>query len=107
MIDKVMRDSPLGRHFQVAVASDEVAANKPAPDVYLEVVRRIGAEPGRTVAVEDSANGLRSAHAAGLVVVAVPQPAFTPPPDVLALADLTLGSLDELVPSLIEQIPRL
>lgn len=104
LIDAVMTATPLGRKFRVAVASDEVGANKPAPDVYLEVARRLGAEPGDIVAIEDSANGLRSAHAAGLRVVAVPQPAFPQPPDALALADVTLDSLDGLTVQLVETV---
>lgn len=96
LIDTVMTASPLGRWFRVAVASDEVAANKPAPDVYLEVVRRLGVDAANTVAIEDSANGLRSASAAGLRVIAIPQPAFPQPPEALRLADLVLDSLDDL-----------
>jgi beta-phosphoglucomutase-like phosphatase (HAD superfamily) len=86
----------LGRLFRVAVASDEVAANKPAPDVYLEVVGRLGADPASTAAIEDSANGVRSAHAAGLQVIAIPQPGFPQDPEALRLADVTLGSLGGL-----------
>jgi HAD superfamily hydrolase (TIGR01509 family) len=104
LIDTVMTATPLGPGFRVAVASDEVAANKPAPDVYLEVARRLGAPPAGVVAVEDSGNGVRSAHAAGMRVVAVPQPGFLPPPDVLALADVTLASLDELTVELVERL---
>lgn len=68
----------------VAVSSEEVAAGKPAPDVYLEAARRLDVDPRRAAAVEDSTNGLRSAHAAGLTVVAVPNPHFPPDPEVLA-----------------------
>jgi HAD superfamily hydrolase (TIGR01509 family) len=104
LIDTVMGATALGTHFRVAVASDEVAANKPAPDVYLEVARRLGVEPGAIVAIEDSANGLRSAHAAGLRVIAIPQPAFPQPPEALALADVTLESLDGLTVPLVEAV---
>jgi HAD superfamily hydrolase (TIGR01509 family) len=102
LIDAIMAATSLGTLFRVAVASDEVDANKPAPDVYLEVVRRLDGEPADTVAIEDSANGLRSAHAAGLRVVAVPQPAFPQPKDALALADVVLASLDELTVELVD-----
>jgi HAD superfamily hydrolase (TIGR01509 family) len=104
LIDVVMTATPLGRFFRVAVASDEVAANKPAPDVYLEVVGRLGAEPATAVAIEDSANGLRSAHAAGLHVIAIPQPAFPQPPDALNLADSVLGSLEDLTTEVIASL---
>ena len=59
---------------------------KPSPDVYLEAARRLGVDPARAAGVEDSGNGLRAAAAAGLAVVALPNPAFPPPPDALALA---------------------
>ncbi len=104
LIDTVLRSSPLRASFRVAVASDEVAANKPAPDVYLEVVRRLGADPAQTVAIEDSANGMRSAHAAGLRLVVVPQPAFPQPNDALALADVVLDNLDDLTVDLVDAV---
>ena len=100
----MLRSSPLRASFRVAVASDEVAADEPAPDVYLEVVRRLGADPAQTVAIEDSANGMRSARAAGLRLVAVPQPAFPQPDDALALADVVLDNLDDLTVDLVDAV---
>lgn len=104
LIDVIMTATPLGELFRVAVASDEVAENKPAPDVYLEVTRRLGSEPPTTVAIEDSANGLRSARAAGLRVIAIPQAAFPQAPDALNLADSVLGSLEDLSTELIANL---
>jgi beta-phosphoglucomutase-like phosphatase (HAD superfamily) len=75
-----------------------VERGKPAPDVYLEAARRLGAEPPRSVAIEDSTNGIRSAHAAEMAVIAVPNRDFPPEPDVLALAAAVLDSLEELNP---------
>ena len=106
LIDVIMTATPLGRLFRVAVASDEVTANKPAPDVYLEVIRRLGAEPPTTVAIEDSANGLRSAHAAGLRVIAIPQPAFPQAPEALDLADSVLSSLEDLSTEMVANLLR-
>jgi beta-phosphoglucomutase-like phosphatase (HAD superfamily) len=77
------------------VSSEEVAAGKPAPDVYLEAARRLGVEPGACTAVEDSHNGIRAAKAAGMRCLAIPNMRF-PPGDAVAEADLVLGSLDEL-----------
>ncbi len=89
----------------VAVSSEEVAAGKPAPDVYLEAARRLDADPRRCAAVEDSTNGLRSAHAAGMTVVAVPNPHFPPDPDVLAAtATAVLDDIAELPIALQELI---
>ena len=60
----------------MVVSSEEVARGKPAPDVYLEAARRLGHEPARCAAVEDSSNGLRAAHAAGIRVIAFPNAAL-------------------------------
>ena len=84
------------------VSSEEVARGKPAPDVYLEAARRIGADPSRCVAVEDSSNGMRSAHAAGMGLVAVPMRAFPPAPDALALAAVTVDGIAEVTPDVVE-----
>jgi HAD superfamily hydrolase (TIGR01509 family) len=62
----------LARRFRAIVTGDDVLRRKPAPDVYLEAARRIGVEPSRAVAIEDSAPGVAAARAAGLRVVAIP-----------------------------------
>ena len=79
-----------------------MARGKPAPDVYLEAARRLGVEPGRAAAIEDSRNGIRSARAAGMRVVAVPNAHFPPDEGSLALADAVVGSLAGLTPELVE-----
>ena len=96
LIDLALESSGLAPFFGVTVSSEEVARGKPAPDVYLEAVRRLGIEPARTAAVEDSANGIRSAHAAGLRVLAIPNAHFPPPDEALELADVVLDSLADL-----------
>jgi HAD superfamily hydrolase (TIGR01509 family) len=101
LIDAALEAGDLARFFRVTVSSEEVARGKPAPDVYLEAARRLGVEPTRAAAVEDSANGLRSAHAAGMRVVAIPNRRYPPPEETLALADVVLDSLEELTPEAI------
>jgi HAD superfamily hydrolase (TIGR01509 family) len=96
LIEVVLETAGIAGLFSVVVSSEEVARGKPAPDVYLEAARRLGVAPERCAAIEDSSNGLRSAHAAGLRVLAVPNAHYPPAPDALALADAILGSLDEL-----------
>jgi beta-phosphoglucomutase-like phosphatase (HAD superfamily) len=54
------------------VTFDDVTNAKPAPDPYLLSAERLGADPARCVAFEDSETGARSAHAAGMIVVQVP-----------------------------------
>jgi HAD superfamily hydrolase (TIGR01509 family) len=96
LIEVVVRASGLGDVFEIAVSSEEVGRGKPAPDVYLEAARRLGADPARCGAVEDSHNGIRSAKAAGMLVVAVPNPHFPPDDEAMASADVVLGSIAEL-----------
>jgi HAD superfamily hydrolase (TIGR01509 family) len=104
LIDSVLAAAGLSSYFAVTVSTEEVAAGKPAPDVYESVVGQLGVLAGRTVAIEDSSNGLRSAAAAGLVVVAVPQASFPPAADALALASVVVDGLDELTVELIESL---
>ena len=93
LIEVVLRAAGLRELFPVTVSSQEVARGKPAPDVYLEAARRLGVEPARCAAVEDSHNGIRSAKAAGMRVVAVPNPHFPPDDESLALADAVVRSV--------------
>jgi HAD superfamily hydrolase (TIGR01509 family) len=107
LIDHVLELSGLAPNFKVTVSSEEVERGKPAPDVYLEAARRLGLEPSGSVAIEDSASGVRSAHAAGMHVVAIPNRAFPPPADVLALASVVLESIKELDPDVVRGVERL
>lgn len=88
--------------FQAIVAGDQVAHRKPAPDVYLEAVRRLGADPRRSVAIEDSATGLASARAAGLKTVAIPH-WLTAHHD-LAAADLRVAHAGDLTLDILERL---
>jgi len=106
VIDRVLEVSGLAPLFEATVSSEEVARGKPAPDVYLEAARRLGVDPKRTVAIEDSANGIRSANAAGMGVVAIPNRAFPPPDDVLASASVVLDSIEDLGPETIREVER-
>jgi HAD superfamily hydrolase (TIGR01509 family) len=96
LIDFVLEAAGLAPLFAATVSSEEVAHGKPEPDVYLEAARRLGIAPERCAAVEDSHGGIRSAKNAGMRVVAIPNPSYPPDDEALALADVTIGSLDEL-----------
>lgn len=103
LIDQSAATMGIAGYFAVTMSTEELpdGAGKPAPDVYLEVCRRLGVEPHRAVAIEDAPNGIRAAHAAGMKVVAIP-PHFHPPSaEVLALADAVIESLDDLTVDLI------
>jgi HAD superfamily hydrolase (TIGR01509 family) len=96
VIDLVLREMGVADRFKATVSSEEVERGKPAPDVYAEALRRLGAETA--TAIEDSEAGIRSAHAAGLYVIAIPNPHFPPSDEALALADEILPDLDALQP---------
>jgi HAD superfamily hydrolase (TIGR01509 family) len=100
IIDLVLELAEIGDCFDATVSSEEVARGKPAPDVYLETARRLSVAPTACAAVEDSTNGLRSAAAAGMTVVAIPNEAFPPADDALRLATVVIRSLGELVAAL-------
>jgi HAD superfamily hydrolase (TIGR01509 family) len=102
IIDLVLELAGLTDAFTVTVSSEEVERGKPAPDVYLEAARRLEVAPVHCVAVEDSSNGLRSAAAAQMPVIAVPNPHYPPDEDALALAAGVIETLDELAPELVE-----
>jgi HAD superfamily hydrolase (TIGR01509 family) len=104
IIELVLELADMRRLFAVTVSAEEVARGKPAPDVYLEVARRLGHAPSHCAAVEDSTNGLRAAKAAGMLLVALPNHDFPPTDDALALADAVIESLDELRPELVERV---
>ena len=97
LIDLVLSGAGLNL-FEVTVSSEEVERGKPAPDVFLEAARRLGLDPARCAAIEDSANGIRSARAAGLRVVAIPNRHYAPPSEALELADAVLPTIDRLGP---------
>ena len=103
VIDAVLTASGLAGVFGATVAGEEVERGKPAPDIYLEAARRLGVDPARSAAVEDSTNGLRAAAAAGMRVVALPNHEFPPADDALRLAAVVLGSLEELTPEALER----
>ena len=104
VIDTVLELSGLRDMFQITVSSEEVPRGKPWPDVYLEAAHRLGCPPESCVAVEDSANGVRSAVAAGLRTVAVPSPEYPLGVDVLRRADLTVTSLTDITVDMIDRL---
>lgn len=102
LIDLVLELARLAPLFRATVSSEEVGRGKPAPDVYLEAARRLGVEPQRAAAIEDSAAGIRSAADAGMRVLAIPNRSFPPDADALSRADVVLDSLADLTPAAVE-----
>ncbi|MEV6098002.1 HAD family phosphatase [Nocardia sp. NPDC051981] len=103
LIDVVLDHMGVTDLFAATVSTEEVARGKPAPDGYLEAAARLGIDPGACVAIEDSSNGLRAAHAAGMTVIAVPHPKYPPAVDALALAAYVADSLKEITPELMTE----
>lgn len=104
VIEAVLALTGLHDRFGVTVSSEEVPGGKPAPDVYLEAARRLERPPQVCAAVEDSANGIRSALAARMRVVAVPNREYPPPPSVLAGVDAVVTSLEDLRVEMVERL---
>jgi HAD superfamily hydrolase (TIGR01509 family) len=102
LIDAVLEAAGLAELFEATVSSEEVERGKPAPDVYLEAARRLGVAAARCGAVEDSHGGIRSAKAAGMFVIAIPNPSYPPDEEALAGADVVLHSIEELRPELFD-----
>ena len=96
LIDTVLTELGVADLFAATVSTEEVARGKPSPDGFLRAAELLGTDPARCVAVEDSSNGLRAAHAAGMTVIAVPHVDHPPAADALALAAAVLSSLNEL-----------
>jgi HAD superfamily hydrolase (TIGR01509 family) len=101
LIEAVLREAGLAGCFAATVSSEEVARGKPAPDVYLEAARRLGVDAARCAAVEDSHGGIRSAKAAAMRVIAIPNSSYPPDEESLAQADVVLRSLAELTPAVV------
>ncbi len=96
-VDLVLASTGVAPHVQASAAGDEVAATKPAPDVYLLALERLGVPPSpAVVAIEDSPAGVAAAVAAGLRCVGVQRDASSPE---LPGAALVVQSLAELMPA--------
>lgn len=104
LIEAVLDFSGLSAFFRAVVSSDDVQHGKPAPDVYLRACDALGVTAAACVAIEDSTNGLRAALAANMRVIAIPQPSNPADPDVVARADLVLGSVSALTADVVDRL---
>jgi HAD superfamily hydrolase (TIGR01509 family) len=104
LIELVLAASGLAGRFRATVSTEEVPRGKPAPDAYLEVAARLGVDPAECAAVEDSSNGVRSAAAAGMRVIAIPARRYPLDDDAARAAAVVLGGLDELTVATVEAL---
>jgi HAD superfamily hydrolase (TIGR01509 family) len=104
IIRRVMELTKLDSVFRVQVYGDDMARGKPHPDIYLEAAKQLGIAPETCVALEDSGNGVRSAHAAGMYCIAIPTAEFPLSDEVLALATVKLNSLHDFTLDLLKTL---
>lgn len=90
MIERALRSVGLSDAIAHRVSVAEVAAGKPAPDVFLEAARRLRVAPANCVVIEDAVPGVLAAKAAGMRCVAIPY-VTDPLDDQFHLADLLIG----------------
>ncbi|MCI9216762.1 HAD family phosphatase [Lachnospiraceae bacterium 42-17] len=102
---RMLKSVGIYKYFDGGIFGDMVQHTKPDPEIYRKACEEIGMEPECCLALEDSSAGIRSAHAAGLKVIAVPD-LLEPPKEVLSLAYRRCDSLHEVIPLLREGIPR-
>lgn len=107
LAEHVMKVTGLDKVFLATMYGDDVAHGKPAPDIYLEVLAKIGVRPEHAVGIEDSGNGIRSLKAAGMGIIAAPGPEFPLAAEVLALADVCIAEMSEFDVGLVERVAAL
>jgi HAD superfamily hydrolase (TIGR01509 family) len=83
-------------YFQILVGGDQVENSKPKPDIFLRAAHKLNFESKHCLAFEDSENGVKAAHAAGMTVVQIPD-LIQPSDDLLALGHIVLNRIDEVI----------
>lgn len=104
LAEYVLRVTGLDQVFQATMYGDDVEHGKPAPDIYWQVLAKLGVKPENAVGVEDSGNGIRSLKAAGMGIIAAPGPEFPLAPEILAMADVHLPAMTQFSLKVIEEI---
>jgi HAD superfamily hydrolase (TIGR01509 family) len=102
LIDLIAELAGIADVLKTTVSSEEAGRGKPAPDVFLMAADQLGVDPANCVVIEDSANGIRAAVAAGMKVIAAPNQDFPPSQDALDLATLVIDRVSDLTNQTIE-----
>ena len=79
LVENQIRDAGLAQYFKVILGGESIERSKPAPDIFLKAAEMMGTEARSTFVIEDSYNGIRAAHAGGMIPVMVPD--MMPPND--------------------------
>lgn len=103
LIDLIAELAGIAVALKTTVSSEEAGRGKPAPDVFLAAAENLGVDPADCVVVEDSANGIRAAVAAGMPVIAAPNRDFPPPQEILDIATLVVDRVADVTPAVIEK----
>lgn len=90
-----LRDAGILDYFDEIVTGDMVSHSKPDPEIFLLACEKIGVEPERAYAIEDSYNGIRSAYRGGLRPIMVPD-LLPDDEEMRELTEIVLKSLDEV-----------
>jgi HAD superfamily hydrolase (TIGR01509 family) len=106
IIQRIMQLTGLDQVFEVMCYGDDVEHGKPAPDIYLLAMSKMGVSPEVCAGVEDSSNGIRSLHAAGAKVIAAPSPGFSLSQEVLALAHAQISTMEDLTVELVRGLEQ-
>ena len=94
--EKKLIDAGIRELFPAVICGDQVSRSKPHPEIYLKAGEAIGANMSRSLGLEDSANGVRAAHAAGLQVIQIPDRA-PPTPELLQLGHRVFDNMNEVL----------
>ena len=95
-VSKMLDDAGLTAYFDAIVCGDMVSHSKPHPEIFLTAAGRLGADPSDCYVIEDSYNGIRAAHAAGMHPIMVPD-ILQPDEEIRGLAEAVLPRLDEVI----------
>ena len=94
-VTKMLDNADLTKYFKAIVCGDMVSHSKPHPEIFLTAAERLGAEPKDCYVIEDSYNGIRAAHAAGMHPIMVPD-ILQPDKEIRRLSEVVLPSLFEV-----------
>lgn len=95
VVTNELRDAGLLQYFDYVIGGDLVNKSKPDPEIFLKAAKGLGADPADCYVIEDSFNGIKVAHAAGMHPVMVPD-LLQPTPEILDLCEKTFVSLVEV-----------
>ena len=99
-----LKQAEMEDYFSVVVTGDMIEHSKPRPDIYLLACSRLGVEPEQAYAIEDSPNGVRSAHAAGMWTIMVPD-MIAPDEEMRRLSRVILKDMTEVMAYLQQKKP--